>query len=113
MGDELKFYSLEQVAEMLGVNYQLIYNMVRKGEFPAIRVGKLYRILDSDFREYIHKGRVAVDSSIQPIVCSVCGRSYLSSLSITATCAECGAPICRACQEIKHAKYCEVHEKVK
>ena len=112
MADEIVFYSIEQVAEMLKVNYQLVYNMIRKGEMPAVRVGKLYRVLDTDFRDYLLKSRTMLTDGVKPIVCSCCGKSYMSKLSIVGKCVECKVPICKACVELKHAKYCEIHEPI-
>ena len=112
MIEKNKFYSLEEVAELLGVTYQLIYKLVRTGEMPALRVGKMYRVTGDDLEAYLEKSRVktaAEEGKPIPVVCSVCGRSYVSSLSITGTCEVCGLPICRSCTEIDHAKRCEVH----
>ena len=36
-----EYKSLEEVADMLGVTYQLIDRLVRSGELPAVRLGKL------------------------------------------------------------------------
>ena len=41
MGVDSEYMSLEDVAKMLGVTYQLIYRLVRSGELPAVRLGKL------------------------------------------------------------------------
>ena len=113
---ENKFYSLEEVGDLLGVTYQLIYKLVRTGEMPALRIGKMYRVRGEDLEAYLEKSRVksaAEDGKPMPVVCSVCGRSYVSSLSITGACEVCGLPICRSCVEIGHAKRCEVHAQEK
>ena len=44
MSKDTEYMSLEDVADMLGVTYQLIYRLVRAGDLPAIRLGKLYRV---------------------------------------------------------------------
>ncbi|MBQ7175773.1 MAG: helix-turn-helix domain-containing protein [Victivallales bacterium] len=108
-----KFYSLEEVAELLGVTYQLIYKLVRTGELAALRVGKMYRVTGEDLQIYLANSRVngkAQGGLPQPIICSVCGRSYVSQLSISGECEVCGLPICRSCVELKKARRCEVHE---
>ncbi len=107
-----KFYSLEEVAELLGVTYQLIYKLVRTGELPALRVGKMYRVTGEDLQAYLANSRVKANAQgglPEPIVCSVCGRSYVSQLSIGGACEVCGLPICRSCVELKNARRCEVH----
>ena len=108
-----KYYSLEEVAELLGVTYQLIYRLVRSGELSSVRVGKVYRVTDEDLHTYLENSRVSKsDGMPAPMVCSVCGRSYVSALSIVGSCKVCGAPICKSCAEVKHATHCEVHSQV-
>ena len=112
MIEKNKFYSLEEVADLLGVTYQLIYKLVRTGELGALRDVKMYRETGEDLEAYLAKSRVKSPEEggmPTPVVCSVCGRSYISSLSITGACEVCGLPICRNCVEIVHAKRCEVH----
>jgi len=36
--------NLREVAEYLGLNERTVYNLVKKGEIPAIRIGKQWRI---------------------------------------------------------------------
>ena len=107
--ETMKFYSLEQVAELLGVNYQLVYKLVRSGELRAVRVGKVYRVLEADLRDYIQIGRSSPPGGVHPVTCSVCGKSYVSRQSVINECAVCGAPICRVCVELGKAKYCAAH----
>ena len=112
MIEKNKFYSLEEVADLLGVTYQLIYKLVRSGEMPALRVGKMYRITGDDLDAYLNKSRVKSGEDVgmpEPVVCSVCGRSYVSKMSIAGTCEVCGLPICRSCAELKNAHLCEIH----
>jgi len=107
--DTIKFYSLEQVAELLGVNYQLVYKLVRSGELPTMRVGKVYRVLEADLQDYIQIGRTNLHDGVHPVVCSVCAKSYMSQQSVTHECVICSAPICRVCVELGKAKYCAAH----
>ena len=53
MANEIEYMSLEEVADMLGVTYQLIYRLVRAGELPAVRLGKLYRVSRADLDAYL------------------------------------------------------------
>jgi len=108
MAEELKFYSLEQVAELLQVTYQMVYAMVRKGELPARRIGKLYRIMESDLQAFLDQSRTT--SASESLVCARCGRKFASALSLSASCRVCGAPICKICAEIDHADVCEIHQ---
>jgi excisionase family DNA binding protein len=42
------FYSLEQVAEQLGLHIRTVRNFVRDGRLAATRVGKQYRVAPED-----------------------------------------------------------------
>ncbi|MFH9223938.1 helix-turn-helix domain-containing protein [Streptomyces lydicus] len=43
-----RFYSVEQVAEHLGLHVRTVRNYVRDGRLPAVRIGKQYRIAHED-----------------------------------------------------------------
>ena len=108
----MKFYSLEEVAEIFGVNYQLIYKLVRSGELPSVRIGKMFRVSEAQLKEYMDRQSVGTPASGENArVCSRCGRKYYSALSITGKCRVCGAPLCKACIENDKAELCEIHEK--
>lgn len=100
-----EFYSLEEVAELLGVNYQLIYKLVRSGELPAARIGKVYRVMRGDLDGYIEQSKRHAGGG----VCSVCGNLYQSRLSLKHECPECGEPICVDCWSRKKARRCPAH----
>ena len=107
---DIKFYSLEEVAELFGVNYQLVYRLVRSGELSSTRVGKVFRVSEPQLKEYMDRQSTGAPAS-GGRVCARCGRRYFSELSITGSCRECGAPLCKACVENDKAEYCEVHQK--
>ena len=110
----MKFYSLEEVAEIFGVNYQLIYKLVRSGELPSVRIGKMFRVSEAQLKTYMDSQSVGAPASGESAtVCSRCGRKYYSALSITGKCREYGAPLCRACVENDKAELCEIHETCK
>lgn len=50
MSDRL--YSVEQVAERLGLHVRTIRNYVRDGRLPAVRIGKQYRIAHEDLEAF-------------------------------------------------------------
>jgi excisionase family DNA binding protein len=87
------FLTLEEVAEMMGVNYHLIYRLARSGELPSYRVGKLYRVSQEDLDLFLQKNRQA--RSEYP--CAACGKVYQSRLSVPHQCEETGQPICVDC----------------
>jgi excisionase family DNA binding protein len=52
-----EFLTVAQVAELLQLNPQTIYNMVDRGELPAVRVGsRRVRIRRADLEEFIAAG---------------------------------------------------------
>ncbi|MFB6567945.1 helix-turn-helix domain-containing protein [Streptomyces noursei] len=50
MSDRL--YSVEQVAERLGLHVRTVRNYVRDGRLPAVRIGKQYRIAHADLEAF-------------------------------------------------------------
>ena len=108
----IKFYSLEEVADLFGVNYQLIYKLVKSEELPSVRVGKVYRVSEIQLKEYMDKqSQGAPASGEQQHVCALCGKKFVSALSIGGQCKECGAPLCKICIANKNAEFCEIHHK--
>ena len=108
---DVKFYSLEDVAEIFGVNYQLIYKLVKSGELPSVRIGKMFRVTDKQLQVYMDRqSNGSPASGIIEHICGRCGKKYFSALSISGSCKECGAPLCKACIENDNAEFCEVHK---
>ncbi len=111
MALENGYMSLEEVADMLGVTYQLIYRLVRSGELPAVRLGKLYRVSRSDLDSYLEKSKRAASGG----VCSVCGTFYRpqDSLRNFCTAAGCTEPICFDCWTRLGVRRCVKHAEAK
>jgi excisionase family DNA binding protein len=102
------YMSLEEVAETLGVTYQLIYRLVRSGELPASRLGKLYRVSRRDLNHYLESSKQVGSTGG---TCAACGKTYASRLSLTQTCtvASCAAPICNDCWTRRRQHVCREH----
>ena len=104
-----EYMSLEEVADMLGVTYQLVYKLARSGELPAVRLGKLYRVSRADLNAYLEdKKREAAGGG----VCSVCGNVYRSKFSLKNTCQAdgCAEPICNDCWTRLGIHQCKAHQ---
>ena len=103
-----EYKSLEEVAEMLGVTYQLIYRLVRSGELPAVRLGKLYRVASSDLDAYLERSKSTASGG----TCSVCGTFYRSRTSLGQTCTAdgCEEPICFDCWTRLGIRNCKKHQ---
>ena len=102
--EKKEFFSLEEVADLMGVNYQLIYKLVRSGELPAARLGKVYRISRLDLDAYLHQSKTHAGG-----VCAACGKAYASRLSLKESCTQCGEPICIDCWGRKKIHLCKAH----
>lgn len=47
-----ELYSVDQVAEQLGLHVRTVRNYVRDGRLPAVRIGKQYRISRADLESF-------------------------------------------------------------
>jgi len=103
-----EYMSVEEVADMLGVTYQLIYRLVRGGEIPAIRLGKLYRVSRADLDAYLERNKNGLRTGG---VCSVCGTEYKSQDSLKQVCTAdgCEEPICYDCWMRLGVRNCPKH----
>lgn len=48
-----KFYTVQEVADMLQVHWQSILNYIKNGKLKALKLGKGYRISQSSLDEFI------------------------------------------------------------
>lgn len=51
-----KFYKVSEIAKQLNISRQGIDKAIRSGKLKAVRIGKVYRVRESDFRDYIQRG---------------------------------------------------------
>lgn len=56
-----KLLTVNEVANILRVSNMTVYRLVKSGQIPAIRVGKNYRIKESDVNEYLSRGTQRVE----------------------------------------------------
>jgi len=97
--------SLEEVADELGVTYQLIYRLVRAGELPAARLGKLYRVSRTDLTEYLNRSKQESAGG----TCASCGTFYRSRGALQQACTVCGALVCFDCWTRQGIRVCREH----
>jgi len=50
---EKKYYTTEEIATILKVNYMTVYRWIRAGKLEAYQVQKHYRIKESDFEKFM------------------------------------------------------------
>jgi excisionase family DNA binding protein len=58
LGDRFsnRLLTVNEVAGILRVSNMTVYRLVKSGQIPAIRVGKNYRIKESDVNDYLSRG---------------------------------------------------------
>lgn len=54
---EDKYYSIEEVAEMLKVAYLTVYRWIQSGKLIAYKAGKQYRVKKEDLDRFIERKR--------------------------------------------------------
>lgn len=59
-----KFLTVQEVAKMFRMNALTVYEYVRDGKLPAVKIGRSYRILESDLDGFITANRTSM--SINP-----------------------------------------------
>ena len=55
--EELKVYTLQEVADILKVSRQTIYNYVTAKRLRATKYAREYRVTEKDLKEFMEKGR--------------------------------------------------------
>ncbi len=112
-----KFLTVEEAADRLGVEYKTIYRLVRAGDIPAGKVGRIYRIREEDLDEYFErqKEQLAVQTRRTGLTsgegrrCGACGASLVSEFSIAGKCELCELSICQACWAVRKIRRCAAH----
>jgi excisionase family DNA binding protein len=60
--DEL--WDIARVATYLGVTERTVYNKVRAGDLPAVKIGRLWRVRPSDLEAWLASGRGAAAAAV-------------------------------------------------
>jgi len=56
-----KIYSVEEVAEILGVHCNTVRRMLMRGELKGVKIGRLWRINEDDLKEILAIGEGALN----------------------------------------------------
>jgi len=56
---EQEYYTVQEIADMLRVDYMTVYRWIRAGKLEAYQVEKHYRIKESDFKKYMEASKVS------------------------------------------------------
>lgn len=63
---ELEVLTVEQAAEYLQIHRATLYRYIREGLLPAVRLGKVYRLLRSDVEAFLQARRVGGQGAEAP-----------------------------------------------
>ena len=68
-----KYITIPELARLLGVSRIAIYNRVKKGQIPAIKIGKTYAITDQTIADILGKkvterGKKRIDAAVHRTV---------------------------------------------
>jgi excisionase family DNA binding protein len=55
----MKFYKLDQVAEIMQMNTETVRRYIRRGELKAGLFGREYRVIEEDLREFYESKKTA------------------------------------------------------
>ncbi|MCZ7535788.1 MAG: helix-turn-helix domain-containing protein [Acidimicrobiia bacterium] len=56
LGTELskaRFLTVQEVADLLRVSSMTVYRLIKAGDLPAVRVGRSFRVADTDVDKYL------------------------------------------------------------
>ena len=56
--NEKQMLTVSNIATKLNVNRVTVHRLIVQGQLPAIRVGSIYRIKESDLEDYMEKAKV-------------------------------------------------------
>jgi len=71
--DSQKYFTIPELAKLLGVSRIAIYNRVKKGQIPATKVGRTYVIMDQEIADILGKeatreGKERIDAAVRKTV---------------------------------------------
>jgi len=108
-----EYLSVREVAEELGVERKTIYRLILRGDLPAAKVGKAYRIRRGDLDAYFEDQKVHVAARLEEKgreQCGFCGAPLTGPLDVGGHCQECGLPLCISCWSLRGRHFCRNHE---
>ena len=113
-----RLLSVEEVADILGLEYKTIYRLVRSGDLPAARIGRVYRVDRADLEAYLERQKQVVHKDAtgkkhiarRDLRCGGCGARIVSELGIAGRCEVCEAALCAQCFGTERIKRCRAHQ---
>lgn len=63
MANELKVYTLEEIAELLHITRRTLYSYVKEGKLKGVKVGKYWRVTEKNLEELLSTGTDVSDAN--------------------------------------------------
>lgn len=60
---EIKVYTLDEVADILKVTRRTLYNYIKAGKLPAVKMGKYWRVSQNSLQSFISIGTIVPDEN--------------------------------------------------
>ena len=60
---DIKVFTLDEVADILKVTKRTLYNYVKEGKLPAVKMGKYWRVTEDSLQAFLSTGTPIVDSN--------------------------------------------------
>lgn len=63
---DIKVFTLDEVADILKVTKRTLYNYVKAGKLPAVKIGKYWRVSEESLQAFVSNGTPIVDANKRP-----------------------------------------------
>lgn len=60
---DLKVYTLNEVADILKVTKRTLYNYIKAGVLPAVKMGKYWRITEDNLQAFVSKDTPVIENN--------------------------------------------------
>ena len=75
-----KFYSIDDIAEILGLTRQTVSKYIREDKLNAVKLGKSYRILEQDFVGFLNKQSISEEDIVEYKASGYFGFGFLNDI---------------------------------
>jgi excisionase family DNA binding protein len=59
-----KIFTTDEVAEYLSIPKSYVWKLIREGKLPAVKLGKYYRVQESDLKNFLEKNKTFFEKTI-------------------------------------------------
>jgi putative molybdopterin biosynthesis protein len=62
---EVRLLNIKEVAEILHVSRSLVYSLLKCGDIPTVRIGRMVRVRPEDLERFIHERSFKKDEELK------------------------------------------------